>query len=206
MSDRLLDEVERLSGQQGELCYHCHKCTAGCPVVDAMEYGPDLLLRMVSLDQTDAILKSRDVWLCTGCYTCATRCPNDIDIAAAMDGVVGPKLAIEMGRFGGLAVLNLEGLQTRYDDTEGVLEEIAGLFEEKVVDHLMTVVKVADKKVTRDELMADDEDEAPKEASDEKKAAPQKKEPANKKSANTDDAEGSAEASAGIAAISCKHL
>src|SRR5438309_11275768 len=31
-------------------------------------------------------------------------------IAAAMDGVVGPKLAIEMGRLGGLAVLNLEGV------------------------------------------------------------------------------------------------
>jgi heterodisulfide reductase subunit C len=52
-----------------------------------MEYGPDLLLRMVSLDQTDAILKSRDIWLCVGCYTCATRCPNDIDIAATMDGL-----------------------------------------------------------------------------------------------------------------------
>ena len=87
MSDRLLDEVGRLSGQQVELCYHCHKCTAGCPVVDAMEYGPDLLLRMVSLDQTDAILKSRDIWLCVCCYTCATRCPNDIDIAATMDGL-----------------------------------------------------------------------------------------------------------------------
>jgi heterodisulfide reductase subunit C len=52
-----------------------------------MQYGPDLLLRMISLDQTDAVLKSRDIWLCVGCYTCATRCPNDIDIAATMDGL-----------------------------------------------------------------------------------------------------------------------
>lgn len=80
-------EVDHLLGQQIGLCYHCHKCTAGCPVVDAMQYGPDLLLQMVALGQDDAIFKSRDIWLCVGCYTCATRCPNDIDIAAVMDGL-----------------------------------------------------------------------------------------------------------------------
>jgi len=52
-----------------------------------MQYGPDLLLRMVSLGQDEAIFKSRDIWLCVGCYTCATRCPNDINIAATMDGL-----------------------------------------------------------------------------------------------------------------------
>jgi heterodisulfide reductase subunit C len=52
-----------------------------------MEYGPDLLLQLVSLDQSEAVLKSRDIWLCVGCYTCATRCPNNIDIAATMDGL-----------------------------------------------------------------------------------------------------------------------
>ena len=86
MSD-LVQEVDRLSGQQVELCYHCHKCTAGCPVVDVMQYGPDLLLWIVSLEQVDSVLKSRDIWLCVGCYTCATRCPNEIDIAATMDGL-----------------------------------------------------------------------------------------------------------------------
>ncbi len=45
-------------------------------------------------------------------------------IAAAMDGVVGPQLAIEMGRLGGLAVLNLEGIQTRYEDPDEVLDRI----------------------------------------------------------------------------------
>jgi heterodisulfide reductase subunit C len=80
-------EVNRLSGQQIELCYHCHKCTAGCPVVDAMDYGPDRLLQMAALDQSEPLFRSRDIWLCVGCYTCATRCPNDIDIAAAVDGL-----------------------------------------------------------------------------------------------------------------------
>ncbi|MEK7880019.1 MAG: IMP dehydrogenase, partial [candidate division NC10 bacterium] len=43
-------------------------------------------------------------------------------IAAAMDGVVDPKFAIEMGRLGGLAVLNLEGVQSRYENPEEVLD------------------------------------------------------------------------------------
>jgi IMP dehydrogenase len=48
-------------------------------------------------------------------------------VASAMDGVVSPATAIEIGRLGGLAVLNLEGLWTRYDDPEPLLEEIASL-------------------------------------------------------------------------------
>ncbi len=48
-------------------------------------------------------------------------------LASAMDGVVSPRTAIEIGRLGGLGVLNLEGLWTRYDDPEPILEEIAGL-------------------------------------------------------------------------------
>jgi heterodisulfide reductase subunit C len=87
MSDNLALETNHISGQDIQLCYHCHKCTVGCPVVDAMAYGPDQLLRMVALDERQSVLSSRDIWLCAGCYTCATRCPNDIDISAVMDAL-----------------------------------------------------------------------------------------------------------------------
>ncbi len=46
-------------------------------------------------------------------------------VAAAMDGVVDTKFAIAMGKLGGLAVLNLEGVQTRYEDPSSVLDKIA---------------------------------------------------------------------------------
>ena len=46
-------------------------------------------------------------------------------LAAAMDGVVDVKFAIAMGKMGGIAVLNLEGVQTRYENPEDVLEQIA---------------------------------------------------------------------------------
>src|ERR671931_2453665 len=53
-------------------------------------------------------------------------------LAAAMDGVVDVSFAIEMGRLGGLAVLNLDGLQTRYADPESVLNEIAEAPRERI--------------------------------------------------------------------------
>ncbi len=46
-------------------------------------------------------------------------------LAAAMDGVVGVKFAAEMSRLGGVAVLNLDGVQTRYGNPDAVLKEIA---------------------------------------------------------------------------------
>src|SRR4051812_35836471 len=52
-------------------------------------------------------------------------------MAAAMDGVVSPATAIEIGRLGGVGVLNLEGLWTRYEDPEPLFEEIAELPADK---------------------------------------------------------------------------
>jgi IMP dehydrogenase len=46
-------------------------------------------------------------------------------LASAMDGVVDPSFAIAMGKLGGLAVLNLEGIQTRYEDADAQLDRIA---------------------------------------------------------------------------------
>ena len=46
-------------------------------------------------------------------------------LAAAMDAVVDPTFAIDVGQHGGLGVLNLEGLQCRFDNPEEVLEEVA---------------------------------------------------------------------------------
>ncbi|HOU28918.1 MAG TPA: GuaB3 family IMP dehydrogenase-related protein [Thermoleophilia bacterium] len=48
-------------------------------------------------------------------------------LASAMDGVVDPAFAVTMGRLGGLAVLNLEGVQTRYEDADEQLDRIAAL-------------------------------------------------------------------------------
>lgn len=69
-----------------------------------------------------------------------TRDPEDVDLtwrldghdfelpllASAMDGVVDTRVAGIVGKLGGLAVLNLEGIQTRYEEADAELERIAG--------------------------------------------------------------------------------
>ena len=82
-----------------------------------------------------------------------TRDPEDVDIsweidafrfdlplmAAAMDGVVSPATAIEVGRLGGLAVLNLEGLWTRYEDPDPLFEEISKLDSDKATARMQQI-------------------------------------------------------------------
>ena len=79
-----------------------------------------------------------------------TRDPDDIDVsweidayqfglpvlASAMDGVVSPRIAIELGRLGGLGVLNLEGLWTRYENPDPVYQEIAGLADDEATKRM----------------------------------------------------------------------
>jgi IMP dehydrogenase len=51
-------------------------------------------------------------------------------LASAMDGVVSPETAIQLGQLGGLGVLNLEGIWTRYEDADDQLARIATLSKE----------------------------------------------------------------------------
>jgi IMP dehydrogenase len=60
-------------------------------------------------------------------------------LASAMDAVVDPKFAIAMHKLGGLAVLNLEGVQTRYEDAAAILEEIASMPPDKVTPFMQKV-------------------------------------------------------------------
>jgi len=71
-------------------------------------------------------------------------------LAAAMDGVVDTKFAVQMGKLGGLAVLNLDGIQTRYEDPGSILEEIANTPVEKATQ----LVQQLYKKPVREELIA----------------------------------------------------
>lgn len=62
-------------------------------------------------------------------------------LASAMDGVVDAGFAIEMSRLGGLAVLNLEGVQTRYESPDEVIERIITVAPEKVTGLIQGIYK-----------------------------------------------------------------
>jgi IMP dehydrogenase len=60
-------------------------------------------------------------------------------LAAAMDGVVDVKFAVEMSKLGGLAVLNLDGVQTRYEKPNTVLEQIAKASPQKATELIQSI-------------------------------------------------------------------
>jgi IMP dehydrogenase len=62
-------------------------------------------------------------------------------MASAMDAAVSPQTAIEIGRLGGLAVLNLEGLWSRYDDPAAVYDEIAELGDDKATRRMQEIYR-----------------------------------------------------------------
>jgi IMP dehydrogenase len=82
-----------------------------------------------------------------------TRDPDDVDVswtlgpyrfdlpllASAMDGVVSPSTAAIIGQLGGLAVLNLEGIFTRYEDAEDMLARIAQLPKEEATREMQQI-------------------------------------------------------------------
>ena len=82
-----------------------------------------------------------------------TRDPDDVDISwqldalkfelpmmgSAMDSAISPDTAVRVGRMGGLAVLNLEGLWTRYEDPTPYFEEIAELPDEKATRRMQEI-------------------------------------------------------------------
>src|SRR5919107_2150798 len=93
-----------------------------------------------------------------------TRDPDDVDIswtlgpyrfelpllASAMDGVVSPDTAALLGRMGGLGVLNLEGIWSRYEDADAILERIASLDREEATREMQEIYQ----EPLSDELMA----------------------------------------------------
>jgi IMP dehydrogenase len=133
------------------------------PVLDRTQASPPAN-RRVFRSKVDTIRPTygfEDVSLAPGTSTIE---PADVDLAidfagiplaipilaAAMDAVVDPRFAGELARLGGLAVLNLEGVQTRYDDPDTILERIAGAPDDQVQDLLAEAYA----QPIRDELVA----------------------------------------------------
>jgi heterodisulfide reductase subunit C len=92
----LARRVNRGSGENAYKCYQCKKCSTGCPVAGFGDLHPAQIMRAVQLGAVEAAVDSRFIWLCTGCETCSTRCPQGIDVAAVMDEL--RMIAREQGR------------------------------------------------------------------------------------------------------------
>ncbi len=79
--------MSKTSVKDPALCYKCGKCSAGCPVAENMDLLPHQLMHCLATGQEEKAMKSKTIWSCAGCFTCAVRCPNGIDITSVMDEI-----------------------------------------------------------------------------------------------------------------------
>jgi heterodisulfide reductase subunit C len=95
--------VEEISGQDLLSCNQCGKCSAGCPVVAAMDLLPSQVIRMAQLGMED-VLECNTIWICASCLTCVTRCPKGVDLPRLMEAL--RQIALRQG----VAKLDLSAL------------------------------------------------------------------------------------------------
>jgi heterodisulfide reductase subunit C len=80
-------EISREPGGENiQHCFNCGTCVAACPVRWINEkYNPRKIIRMALLGMREQVLKSEFIWLCSTCYTCHERCPQEVKITEIMN-------------------------------------------------------------------------------------------------------------------------
>lgn len=84
-SGALAARIRSASGVNVYACYQCKRCSTGCPVADVADVHPAQVIRAVQLGDVSMSVRSRFIWLCTGCETCTTRCPAGVDVASVVE-------------------------------------------------------------------------------------------------------------------------
>lgn len=80
-----MDEVRAIPGGEKIVdCIQCGTCSGSCPTNDLMRDGPRGLIGKVRAGLRDEVLASPDIWLCTSCYSCYVRCPQNIKVTDVM--------------------------------------------------------------------------------------------------------------------------
>ncbi len=80
-SNVLLEEFEELFDVI-KLCYQCGTCAGGCPVFRQYpKFNPRRVMEKLLHGEFDEkTFDEQQIWYCTMCYTCSTRCPQGIDV------------------------------------------------------------------------------------------------------------------------------
>jgi heterodisulfide reductase subunit C len=152
----LVDEIAAEPGGENiRHCFACGTCTASCPVREVTErYNPRRIIHMALLGLREPVLSSDFIWLCSTCYSCYERCPQDVRITELMHaiknvavrhGYIHPSFRAQvelLGRHGRL--YEITGFENERRAEQGLppideqCQEIGALLAATGVDHLAT--------------------------------------------------------------------
>ena len=87
LDTKFKDEISREPGGENiKHCFSCGTCAAACPVRWINEkYNPRKIIRMALLGMRKQVLENEFIWLCSTCYTCHERCPQEVRITEIMN-------------------------------------------------------------------------------------------------------------------------
>ena len=86
-TERLREQVLRMSGVNPLKCMRCGKCSATCPSYDAMEYHPHQFVYMVETGELEPLLRSDALYKCLSCFACVKRCPRGVEPAKLVEAL-----------------------------------------------------------------------------------------------------------------------
>jgi len=78
---RFLQQVYNIpNGKNLNKCIQCGACTGSCAASYAMDVTPRELIALFRAGDIGSILSSRTIWICTSCYACTVRCPQNVPV------------------------------------------------------------------------------------------------------------------------------
>ena len=86
-TERLKEQILRMSGVNLLKCMRCGKCSGTCPSYDEMEYHPHQFVYMVEIGDIETLRKSPSVYKCLSCFACVDRCPRGVEPAKLIEAL-----------------------------------------------------------------------------------------------------------------------